>query len=263
MAFARANGAVVHFLDEGVRDAHALVFVNSLGTDFRIWDALAEPLSDKWRVVRYDKRGHGLSEWPGGAPAIADYARDLAALLDAIRVRNATIVGLSIGGLITQELYRIRPDLIDSLVLCDTAAKIGTVEMWNTRLAGLAAGGIESIADGVMERWFAQDYRAAHPIEMVAWRVMLTRTPLDAYIGACAAIRDADLRHTAASITAPTLCIVGEEDGSTPVPIVEELAGMIGRAKFEIIAGAGHIPCVEQPEIMRALVETHLKDSGL
>ncbi len=128
MRFIRVNGVVIGYRDEGLRDGPALVFINALGSDLRIWDDVADILSPRFRIVRYDMRGHGLSELGPGRCDMADYARDLAALLDSIGVERATVVGLSIGGLVAQELYRQRPELLSTLVLCDTAAKIGTDE---------------------------------------------------------------------------------------------------------------------------------------
>ena len=129
MRFIRANGGVVCYRDEGRRDGPAFVFINALGSDLRIWDDVAAILSPEFRIVRYDKRGHGLSELGPDRCDMADYARDLGALLDALGVVRATVVGLSIGGLIAQELYRQRPELFSALVLSDTAAKIGTDEI--------------------------------------------------------------------------------------------------------------------------------------
>jgi 3-oxoadipate enol-lactonase len=260
MAFARANGGVVHYADEGPRAAKPIVFINSLGTDFRIWDEVAKPLAQDARIVRYDKRGHGLSELRGGAASIADFATDLSALLDLLQVRAATIVGLSIGGMIAQELYRLRPDLVFSLVLCDTGHRIGGPEFWAGRISTVATSGIESIADGVMQRWFTKSYHDNSADALAGWRAMLTRTPQAGYLTACGAIRDADLTISAKAIRAPTLCIVGDQDGSTPVELVRELSGLIPASRFEIIAGAGHIPCVEQPDILRGLIEAHLKE---
>jgi 3-oxoadipate enol-lactonase len=255
MAFAKVNGAVVHYSDEGRRDARAVVFINSLGTDFRIWDDVARPLASAYRVVRYDKRGHGLSELPAGPALMADYAGDLAGLLDRLGVSGAVIVGLSIGGVIAQELYRLRPDLVAALTLCDTGAKIGTEETWRHRMDEVGRGGIEAIADGVMQRWFTQDFRAHRLDELAGWRMMLTRTPKDGYLTACGALMQADLRPHCGRIKIPTLCVVGEEDGSTPVAMVRELAGLIGRARFEIIAGAGHLTNLEQAAALRVLIE--------
>jgi 3-oxoadipate enol-lactonase len=262
MAFARVNGAVTHYADEGRRDSRAVVFINSLGTDFRIWDEVARPLAASYRVVRYDKRGHGLSELPAGPALIADYATDLSALLDLLGVSGAVIVGLSIGGLIAQELYRLRPDLVAALALCDTGAKIGTDESWRQRIDAVARGGIEAIAEGVLQRWFTQDFRTRRLDELTGWRLMLTRTPRDGYLTACGALMQADLRAECARIQIPTLCVVGDEDGSTPVALVQELAGMIGHARFEVIAGAGHLPNLEKADALRALIEAHARGAA-
>ena len=262
MAFARVNGAVAHYADEGRRDARTIVFINALGADFRIWDDVARPLAEAYRVVRYDKRGHGLSELPPGAALIADYAADLIGLLDLLSVSRAVIVGVSMGGLIAQELYRQRPDLVAALGLCDTAAKFGAAGMWRQRLDAVARGGIEAIADGVMQRWFSPDFQARRPDELTGWRLMLTRTPKEGYMTACGALEQGDLRAECAKIQVPTLCVVGDEDGSTPVATVRGLASAIGRARFEIIAGAGHIPSIEKPDQLRALIEAHARGAA-
>ena len=254
MAFVNIHGNVTHYRDEGPRNGPPLVFINSLGTDFRIWDELAPEFARDCRVVRYDKRGHGLSGLPAGAASIADYARDLAGLLDALGLGRATIVGLSIGGLIAQELYRQRPDGVRALILCDTAAKIGSEEMWSSRIAAIEAGGIESIADAILERWFSAGYRTNRPQDLAGWRLMLTRTDKAGYLAACGALRTADLRPFCGDIRVPTFCIVGEVDGSTPVAQVRELAGSIPGARFEIIAGAGHLPHLEAPALAASLI---------
>ena len=127
----------------------------------------------------------------------------------------------------------------------------------------IARGGIEAIADGVMQRWFSQDFRARRLDELAGWRMMLTRTPKDGYLTACGALMQADLRPDCGRIKIPTLCVVGEEDGSTPVAMVRELAGLIGRARFEIIAGAGHLPNLEKADVLRALIEAHAGERRL
>ena len=147
MKFLKANGLVIHYLDQGRRDGPPIVFINSLGTDFRIWTEVAGILAPNFRIVTYDKRGHGLSESGPDKNDMADYARDLMGLLDQVGVGRATIVGLSIGGVIAQEFYRHHPDRVAALVLCDTAAKIGTDEVWDQRIAQVERGGVESIAE--------------------------------------------------------------------------------------------------------------------
>jgi 3-oxoadipate enol-lactonase len=262
MAFANVNGAVTHYADEGRRDARAIVFINALGLDYRIWDELAGPLASAYRIVRYDKRGHGLSELPPGPALIADYAADLIALFDLLAIDGAVVVGVSMGGLIAQELYRQRPDLVAALALCDTAAKIGTEESWRQRMDEVARGGIEAVVDATMRRWFTAAFHATRPSDLSGWRAMLTRCPKEGYLTACAAQAEADLRPYCASIKVPTLCLVGEEDGSTPPPLVRELAGQIGHARFKTIAGAGHLPNIERPEVVRGLIEALAKGAA-
>ena len=259
MRFVKANGLVIHYLDQGRRDGRPIVFINALGCDLRIWTEVAEILAPEFRVITYDKRGHGLSESGPDKCEMADYASDLMGLLDSVGVGRATIVGLSIGGVIAQEFYRQRPDRVAALVLCDTAAKIGTDESWDQRIAQVERGGVEEIADSVLERWFTADFRASRAAELAGIRAMLTRTPRQGYLAACGALKRADLRPYAGRIEAPTLCLVGDEDGSTPVALVKETAALIAGSRFEIIEGAGHLPNVEKPSIVARLVAEHAR----
>ncbi len=259
MKFVKANGLVIHYLDQGPRDGQPLVFINSLGCDFRIWTEVAELLAPDFRIVVYDKRGHGLSEAGPDKNDMADYASDLAALLEVVGVRRATIVGLSIGGLIAQEFYRQRPERVGALVLWDTVAKIGTDEVWDQRMGEVQRGGIEVLADSTLERWFTAHFRARRSAELAGMRAMLTRTPKQGYLAACGALKRADLRPYAGRIKAPTLCLVGDQDGSTPVNVVKETAALIPGSRFEIIEGAGHLPNVEKPEIVARLVAEHAR----
>ena len=262
MKFVKANGLVIHFSDQGRRDGPPLVFINSLGCDFRIWNEVAEILAPDFRILTYDKRGHGLSESGPDRNDIADYARDIAALLNVVGVGRATIVGLSIGGLIAQELYRQSPERVAALVLCATAAKIGTDEVWDQRIGEVERGGIEALADAVMERWFTAHFRAARSIEFAGMRAMLTRTPRQGYLAACGALKRADLRPYAGRIQAPTLCLVGDQDGSTPPALVKETAALIPGSRFEIIEGAGHLPNIEKPEVVAKWIAEHARRNG-
>ena len=261
MRFLKANGLVVHYSDQGRRDGPPLVFINSLGCDFRIWSAVAEILAADFRIILYDKRGHGLSESGPDRTDMADYASDLAALLDGIGVQRATLVGLSIGGLIAQEFYRQRPERVAGLVLCDTAAKIGTDEAWDQRMAEVERGGVESLADATLERWFTADFRLRRSDALAGMRAMLTRTPRQGYLAACGALKRADLQSDAGRIKAPTLCLVGDQDGSTPPDLVRRTAALIPRSRFEILEGAGHLPNVEKPEIVAKWVAEHARRS--
>lgn len=248
MPFSRVNGVVIHWDERGPSDAPVLVFSNSLGTDFRIWDAVLPAFEKDFRIIRYDKRGHGLSEATPAPYRLTDHVFDLSALIDRCGVETATVVGLSVGGMIAQGLAALRPELVRRLVLCDTAHKIGTPDMWNARIEAVTKNGIASIGDAVMERWFTAGYRTPDNPDFVGYTAMLTRTTVDGYAGTCAALRDADLTQSTAAIKVPTLCLVGDQDGSTPPDLVRSTADLIAGSRFAIIAGAGHIPCVEQPE---------------
>jgi len=264
MQFSRINGIVLHYSDTGPRpDTPALVFSNSLGTDYRTWDRLADLLANRFRIVRYDKRGHGLSQATPAPYRIDDHVSDLAGLLDHLALDRIILCGLSVGGLIAQGLAARQPERLRALILCDTAAKIGTGEMWAARIAAIEQGGIEAIADGIMERWLSAGFRSGWPAETAGWRNMLVRTPAAGYLGTCAALRDADLGAEATRIAVPTLCIVGSEDGATPPDLVRATADMIPAARFEVIDGAGHLPCIEQPGTMAGLITSFLEEHGL
>lgn len=256
-----ANGIVLHVADEGPKEAPALVFSNSLGTDFRIWDRLISLLPKGFRIIRYDKRGHGLSECTTAPYSIDDHTLDLAGLLDALDVKQAIVVGLSVGGMIAQALAGARPDLVRGLVLCDTAHKIGPPDIWQTRIEAINKGGIASIADGILERWFSAAFHEQRPDELEIWRAMLCRTPSDGYLGTAYAIRDADLTTIAERLTLPTLCIVGSEDGATTPALVKSTADLIG-ADFIEIQGAGHLPCIEAPDDMAGIISEFLEKAA-
>ena len=257
MRFMNANGVSLHYDDTG-GDKPAIVFSNSLGTDFRIWDKVAARLGDAHRIVRYDKRGHGLSEATPAPYRMSDHVDDLAALLDELKIKSTVVIGLSVGGVIAQGLAATRPDLVRALVLSNTAHKIGTNESWNARIDAVTKNGIGSIADNVMKLWFTPAFRDPGNAEFVGCRNMLVRTPLEGYVGTCAALRDADLTESTRALKVPTLCIVGDQDGSTPPDLVRSTAELIRGAEFHIVADAGHIPCIEQPDAVADLVRQFL-----
>jgi 3-oxoadipate enol-lactonase len=263
MAFTRVNGIVLHHQVLDQADGPVLVFINSLGSDFRIWQDVVPAFTDRFRVVLYDKRGHGLSDSPPAPYTIDDHTDDLIALLEHLNIKKAALVGLSVGGMISQRLAVRSPERVQALTLCCTAAKIGTPELWAERIAAVENGGIEPIADNVLQRWFTPLFRETHADEVAGWRNMLVRTPAHGYAGTCAAIRDADLRPDAGRIKAPTLCVAGNQDGSTPADVVKGTADLIPGARFALIDGAGHIPCVEKPAVLSQLISQHLQEAGL
>jgi len=263
MSFATINGIVMHYEDTGSDSLPTIAFSNSLGTDFRIWDGVARVLEPEFRLVRYDKRGHGLTEAPPAPYVMDEHVGDLAGLLDHLGVEDALVVGLSVGGIIAQSIAAERPDLTRAIVLCDTAHKIGNDELWNGRIAAVGSDGLAAIADGILERWFSARFRADLPVELAGYRNMLTRTPADGYAGTCAAIRDTDLTETTRRLNIPALCVVGSEDGSTPPDLVQSLAELLPDSRFKTIPGSGHLPCIDQPRVLAGLIRDFAKETGL
>ncbi|PKA42790.1 3-oxoadipate enol-lactonase [Rhizobium sullae] len=259
MQFARVNDVTIHYqVIGGPADKPVIVFANSLGTDFRIWRDVIVRLAGDFAIVLYDKRGHGLSDVGQVPYSIEDHASDLIGLLETLEVEQAFICGLSVGGLIAQSLYQQRPDLVRGLILCDTAHKIGTQESWNTRIATVGKEGIGSIVDRVMELWFTPAFRRPENAAYHGYSNMLARQPLEGYIATCESIRDADYTEAAKKIAVPTICIAGDQDGSTPPDLVRSTAQLIPNARFEVIRDAGHIPCVEQPEALTAIIRAFI-----
>ena len=259
MPFGLYHHQVLHFRDENPGPERTLVFVNALGTDLRIWDDVVADYAGAFRTLRYDLRGQGLSDAPPAPYSIDDHVADLAALLDAQEVRGAIVVGMSVGGMIALALAAARPDLVRLLVLCDTAHKIGTPELWSARIEAVRANGLASIADAVLERWLSASFRQGHAVDLAGYRNMLTRNSPEGYIGTCATLRDTDLTATAPQVAQPTLCLVGEMDGATPPALVQSLSELIPNAAFETIPNAGHLPCVEQPKSLALRIESFVR----
>ena len=263
MPFIEAAGITQHYDLTGPADGPVLLFANSIGTSFHIWDAVVPHLSDRYRILRYDMRGHGLtqvtpvSEDAGYSMDIL--ADDAAGLLDALGIARAHLSGLSIGGMMAQRLAVKAPARIHGLILCDTAGVIGPASVWTDRIAAIRARGMTAISDGVMARWFTQAFRDSRPDQIRGYTAMVARTTEDGYVGCAMAIRDADLRTANAGIKAPTLVICGEHDVATPPDAARELAAGIPGARFELLPGAAHIPGVEKPAELAALVDGFLR----
>lgn len=260
MQMADLGDVALHYHLSGPEDGPVLVFANSLGCDFRLWDALLPLLPPSLRVLRYDKRGHGLSSCPKGPYSMGALVRDAEKLLDHLKLREVVFVGLSIGGMIAQGLAVKRLDLVRGLVLSNTAARIGQPAMWTDRIAAVRQGGIEALADATMERWFTRDFRATP--EVIAWRNMLTRQPIDGYTGCMAAISGTDFYTPTSGLRLPTLGIAGSEDGSTPPDMVRETTDLIPGSCFHLIRRAGHLPCVERPAEYAQALTGFLTDIG-
>jgi 3-oxoadipate enol-lactonase len=241
-----SGDAYIHYEVTDISDdKQTLVFVNSLGTDFRIWQKVVQELGSEFNIVLHDKRGHGLSTLGNAPHKIETYATD---------VKSSVAVGLSVGGLIVQSLYHLRPDLISKLVVSNSAVKIGNEQSWGQRIAAVQSGGIESLADTVMKMWFAPEFHKNAPEELALYRTMLARTYPAGYVACCEALRDADLTAQAASINIPALFIAGDQDGSTPSSLVEASARLVKNSRLEVINRAAHIPCFEKSEEFAGLL---------
>lgn len=247
----------IHLQADGPVGAPAVVFAGSLGTDLRLWDGVLPLLPQGLRYIRYDKRGHGLSDVDPGSRDLADHVNDAIALITQYARGPVIFVGLSIGGLIAQGVAQARPDLLRAVVLSNTAARLGTAQSWADRIAAVRAGGCAAIADAVMPRWFGPDFLASPALPL--WRNMLARTSSDGYIAACHALAGADLRAQTASLTLPALVIAGALDGASPPELVRETADLIAGATYHCIPNAAHLPCVETAEDWVALVAPFIK----
>ncbi|MFT6532857.1 MAG: 3-oxoadipate enol-lactonase [Limimaricola cinnabarinus] len=259
LRFAAPNGKVLHHI---VRpgDGRPVVFVNSLGTDLRIWQAVVAGLDPTRPLLLWDKRGHGLSD--EGATNMSGLAADLAGLMDLYGYSRTLVCGVSVGGMIAQRLAHDRPDLVGGLLLSNTGHRIGDAATWNARIETVERDGIAAISEPILERWLSPDYRAAHPEQLAGWRNMLTRTPAAGYAATCRAIRDADLTDAAKAIAVPTLCLAGERDGATPPALVRELAELIPGAEYRCLDGVGHLPCIEAPEAVVEMLQDLLDRLG-
>ena len=264
MAFVRVNDVVLHARAGRDTATRPLVFVNSLGTDYRIWHGVAHRLREQdFRFLFYDKRGHGLSEVGGVPCAMEDHVNDLAALMDHYGMKEAIVCGISVGGMIALGLSAARPDLVAALVLCDTAHRIGTRESWNARIAQVAKGGIASVWPMIERAWFTEDYRRDFAAEVAGWRAMVTRCPVGGYVGACMAIAGTDYTAEAQGVRVPTRVLCGAEDGSTPPEVVRAMADLIPGADYIEIERAAHMICIEQPERTAELIAGFAHEQGL
>jgi 3-oxoadipate enol-lactonase len=221
------DGCRLAYQLSGRESAPPLVLSNSLGTDHTLWARQAEALAERFRVVRYDTRGHGASDAPAGPYSVDRLGRDVCSLLDHLGIARAHVAGVSIGGLTALWLGIHAADRVDRLVLANTAARIGSVQTWDDRMATVAAEGVAALADATMERWFTAGFRAAEPGVVAGTRATFLATPAAGYLGCCAALRDADLRPLAGEVRARTLVVTGAHDVATPAADGAWLAGAI------------------------------------
>ncbi|MEO1238499.1 MAG: 3-oxoadipate enol-lactonase [Pseudomonadota bacterium] len=257
MPWFRHNGVGLHWREDGDPSGPPVLLLNSLGTDLRLWDGVLPNLSGH-RVIRMDTRGHGLSDAPGGPYDLVALTTDALGLVRHLGVARLSVIGVSLGGMMAQFMAATAPDLVDRVVLSNTAPRMGTQQLWADRTRAVNADGLDSIADAILERWFAPAFRTDDTIGL--WRNMLTRTPDLGYMGCCAALADADLGDIVPQIACPALVIAGAEDGASPPDLVRPLAAAIPDARYHEMAGVGHLPMIEAPDSFAALVRDFLKE---
>jgi 3-oxoadipate enol-lactonase len=247
----------LHHVDEGPRDAPVLVLSGSLGSTIEMWRPQA-PLTERFRVIRVDHRGHGRSPVPEGPYRVADLAGDVLALLDRLGLERVAWCGLSMGGMVGMHLASEAPERISRLVLCCTSAHFPDTSVWADRIAAVAADGTQPLAAGVVERWFTADWAAAHPDVVAEAREMVANTPDAGYLACCRALQAWDHRDRLAAITAPTLVLAGADDPSTPVePHARTIAEGIPGASLEVLPAA-HLATVQCAGAANELIATHV-----
>ena len=254
----RANGIDIHCVIEG--EGPWLVMSHSLACNLHMWDEEARRLSSRYKVLRYDTRGHGQSDAPSGAYSFEMLADDLHGVLGALGIRSTHFVGLSMGGMIGQ-CYALRyPGTLASLALCDTASCYpAEVEaMWQDRIRTAETQGMEALVAPTVGRWFTPGCRQRRPEAMDKAADMIRTTPLAGYVGCCHAIPKINFTARLKEIACPAVVIVGEQDGATPVAMAAEIQRALPGSTLAVIPGAAHISNMEQPDAFNRALDKFL-----
>jgi len=243
----QSNGCPIHVEVEGPENAPVLMLSNSLGTTLHMWDGQVAPLTKHFRLVRYDRRGHGQSGVPAGPYNMDMLGRDVLAVLDALKIDKINWCGLSMGGMVGMWLGANAPQRINRLILSNTSAYFADKEIWNGRIKTIREKGLASIVGGTMERWFTQGFRDREPKTMAWMTEMFLSTKPEGYIACGEAVRDMDHREIIKSITAPTMIIAGRHDPATTLEAGQFIQSQIPGSKLTVLEAA-HIANVEQPQ---------------
>jgi 3-oxoadipate enol-lactonase/4-carboxymuconolactone decarboxylase len=263
MQFININGHSIHYKYLKGNRERTFLFVNSLGTDLRIWDEVVDLVKSEGSVLLFDKPGHGLSEVIEIRPlSIADYVQLIISLLDALQINKCVYVGLSIGGLIGQHMALHHPDRIEYLVLSNSSPRSDGADYWNARIETIRHVGMAAMSDKILHRWLADDFRNNMQAETAGLKRMLESCSPLGYIRACEAIRDEDLSNSIHGIQIPTLCIAGSEDNAISPEKVQATAASIPNAKVIVIDGVGHLPPIEAPQEFAQTVLDFISSSG-
>jgi len=248
----------LHHTLEGPEHAPVVVFSNSLGTRGEMWDAEASALRDRFRVLRYDTRGHGDSPVPPGPYTVAELAQDVLALLDRIGLERVSFCGLSIGGMTGMWLGVNAPERIERLVICCTAAQLPPPEMWMERAEQVRRDGMGSVIEATMERWFTPEFPERNPEVVARIRETFLATSPEGYAGCCEALAGFDMRGELGAITSPTLVIAGDDDPVGTPERAAAIADEIEDSRLVVLPGARHLAAVEKPDEVARELEHHL-----
>ena len=247
----------LHYLAEGPADAPWLTFCNSLGTDLTMWSPQVSALAGHVRILRYDRRGHGQSSAPPGPFDVADLAADVLALWDGLGIERSHFCGLSIGGLTGQWLGVHAPHRLRTLTVAATAAKIGSAESWQARIAQVRQHGLRPLVAGTGERWFSAAFAQAHAAQVDDVLQRFLATDVEAYTGCCHAVATADFRTQLDRIDVPLLAIAGDEDPVCPPPDLRAIADGVVAGQWLAVPGR-HLCNLESPAAFTAALATHL-----
>lgn len=258
MPLADLGDVTLNYSDRGT--GAPLLLAHGLGMDLSVWNALLPLLPAGLRVISYDLRGHGGSSLPEGPCSMGAMVRDAERLLDHLKIRDALVLGLGLGGMAALGLAVKRLDQIRAMVLSGSAAKLGTPGIWQARADTAAAGGMDAIAAATLKRWFAPKAQAGAAAETA--RQMLLAARPEGYAAACGAIAGTDFYTPASGLRLPALGICGTEDRATPPDLVRETVELIPGADMRLIRRAGHLPCLEQPQEFAALLTGFLNATG-
>jgi 3-oxoadipate enol-lactonase len=241
-----ADGCPIHVEVEGPATAPVLMLSNSLGTDLHMWDDQVPAFTRHFRLVRFDRRGQGKSGVPQGPYSMERLGRDALAVMNGLGLEKVNWCGLSMGGMVGQWLGANAPERIDRLILSNTGCYYPDKTLWNERMEAVRAGGIAAVAERVLGGWFTAEFRARAPQTIARMKAMMLASPIEGYLGCCAAVRDMDHRDILAKITAPTLVIAGRHDPATNMQVAEFIRSRIPGASLTVL-DAAHISNVEQP----------------
>lgn len=246
--FVHAKPLDIHVKISGKENAPALLLLHSLGTNLHLWDAQAEALSDRFRVIQPDMRGHGLTSVPPGPYSIDGMPSDIDALLSALAVNDAHVAGISLGGTVLLSLAARSPARVRSLILCDTARSYPPADFWRERARTARTGGLEPMVEPAIARWVSPDFRASPAA--AGLRAMLRRTDPEGYAGAVEALADCMLDAETAALRVPALVLVGEADLSTPIETSQRLRDMLPGSALKILPKLAHLPLMEAPGVV-------------